>query len=823
MGLFGAGKTYELPPGNPAEWTPLNVKHWIKHIGMAKHRGPFRVLNGEQLLQLSEAECKSMCNGEADGSYVFKKLLRLRGEPSPRKAAPATAAKERATQYLFQWAGEDATISEFKEFLDGAGTVTVGLMTACERMAPSAAIGIIVGTVFKIYKSSRDAQVNIYNCRILRYLCVDILRAFHSAGTEKLASAAPNLFEEVKAQLETALLLVRSCSKPGWLVRMAFAGRIDEEFSAIHEGIAAVLQESGLDDLYGHAKLPAKGDYTDCCASLHAVLKNYDDDIRVALTKFAETGQGYESIKTALSCDDEGLRMEMGYIMPALAVIDKMLPKRPSTPPLAPVPTARRSPRESSLGEPHGRGDGGSDVGGEPQEPPAGHKETSMYDLFLAFCNFGTRLEALEMDGARFSKFCRDCRIVGRDLPSTEVDLIFTRVKPVGQRRIVYEEFVEALTLIADRKGVPLKELTEGILACGGPTATGTKAAYTRLHDDKGTYTGVYARGGPSSVDVRLSLDKVVLRTDPREHSTPRLLMEAGGAATPRGTARAQHAFTPRGCSGATPRRAAGPVGDGAAAPHTSHHHHHHHHEEEAESQRSSLNTSDTPGRRASARAPRPASGTSKSSTPGSAPRLPRSMATTPRSSLAGGAPGSSRPGAREPSMDVPWQDPDARAELLRVYNAFASFGSSHAKMAEPASAEALEMENKQFVKLVKDAGLTGGELNVTRLDIIFSKVKAKGRRKINFPGFERALAMLAGERRLALSQIYNSIVSTAGPQLNHVTTPEFVKYHDDKNTYTGVYARGGPSNTDERITLDRMVVRNDDIYHFSRTPRFVA
>mmetsp|Transcript_31841 Transcript_31841/g.75605 ORF Transcript_31841/g.75605 Transcript_31841/m.75605 type:complete len:647 (+) Transcript_31841:394-2334(+) len=253
------------------------------------------------------------------------------------------------------------------------------------------------------------------------------------------------------------------------------------------------------------------------------------------------------------------------------------------------------------------------------------------------------------------------------------------------------------------------------------------------------------------------------------------------------------------------------------------HHHHHHHHEEEAESQRSSLNTSDTPGRRASARAPRPASGTSKSSTPGSAPRLPRSMATTPRSSLAGGAPGSSRPGAREPSMDVPWQDPDARAELLRVYNAFASFGSSHAKMAEPASAEALEMENKQFVKLVKDAGLTGGELNVTRLDIIFSKVKAKGRRKINFPGFERALAMLAGERRLALSQIYNSIVSTAGPQLNHVTTPEFVKYHDDKNTYTGVYARGGPSNTDERITLDRMVVRNDDIYHFSRTPRFVA
>lgn len=37
-------------------------------------------------------------------------------------------------------------------------------------------------------------------------------------------------------------MLVKSCSKPGWLVRMAFAGRIDEEFSAIHEGLVDLLQ-----------------------------------------------------------------------------------------------------------------------------------------------------------------------------------------------------------------------------------------------------------------------------------------------------------------------------------------------------------------------------------------------------------------------------------------------------------------------------------------------------------------------------------------------------------------------------------------------------
>jgi hypothetical protein len=101
--------------------------------------------------------------------------------------------------------------------------------------------------------------------------------------------------------------------------------------------------------------------------------------------------------------------------------------------------------------------------------------------------------------------------------------------------------------------------------------------------------------------------------------------------------------------------------------------------------------------------------------------------------------------------------------------------------------------------------------------------VKRKGLRKIDFGGFERALILLADERDFTLNQVYNAIVSTAGPALNQVTTPEFVKYHDDKATYTGVYARGGPTNIDQRITLDKMVTRNDDVYLNKRTPRFVA
>jgi len=36
----------------------------------------------------------------------------------------------------------------------------------------------------------------------------------------------------------------------------------------------------------------------------------------------------------------------------------------------------------------------------------------------------------------------------------------------------------------------------------GGPVFTGTKAEAVKYHDDKNLYTGVYAQGGPSTVDA---------------------------------------------------------------------------------------------------------------------------------------------------------------------------------------------------------------------------------------------------------------------------------------------------------------------------------
>ncbi len=39
------------------------------------------------------------------------------------------------------------------------------------------------------------------------------------------------------------------------------------------------------------------------------------------------------------------------------------------------------------------------------------------------------------------------------------------------------------------------------VLKAGGPAFTGTKADKVKFHDDKSLYTGVHAKGGPSTVD----------------------------------------------------------------------------------------------------------------------------------------------------------------------------------------------------------------------------------------------------------------------------------------------------------------------------------
>lgn len=56
------------------------------------------------------------------------------------------------------------------------------------------------------------------------------------------------------------------------------------------------------------------------------------------------------------------------------------------------------------------------------------HVLQSLNELFVAYCNYGTRVNTTELDGARFVKLFKDAGLVGNGLIATDLDIIYSKV-----------------------------------------------------------------------------------------------------------------------------------------------------------------------------------------------------------------------------------------------------------------------------------------------------------------------------------------------------------------------------------------------------------
>ena len=110
------------------------------------------------------------------------------------------------------------------------------------------------------------------------------------------------------------------------------------------------------------------------------------------------------------------------------------------------------------------------------------------------------------MDGRTFVKLMKDCGLMDAKLTTTDLDIIFMKVKDKKEKKVTVEQFLNGLREVAAKKGLGLDELQQKVAATPGPQFKGTKPDAVKLHDDKSTYTGVYQHGGPSTVDT----DKVI-------------------------------------------------------------------------------------------------------------------------------------------------------------------------------------------------------------------------------------------------------------------------------------------------------------------------
>ena len=120
----------------------------------------------------------------------------------------------------------------------------------------------------------------------------------------------------------------------------------------------------------------------------------------------------------------------------------------------------------------------------------------SLEDVYGAFAN------GKEMDGKSFAKLAKDCQLLDKKLTTTDIDIIFAKIKDHSERKITFQQFTVGIDNIASKKGMSAEQVIEHIVQAGGPHFQGTKAQHVKLHDDKTTYTGVYAAGGPTTVDA---------------------------------------------------------------------------------------------------------------------------------------------------------------------------------------------------------------------------------------------------------------------------------------------------------------------------------
>ncbi|XP_034756014.1 tubulin polymerization-promoting protein family member 2 [Etheostoma cragini] len=113
-----------------------------------------------------------------------------------------------------------------------------------------------------------------------------------------------------------------------------------------------------------------------------------------------------------------------------------------------------------------------------------------------------TKARGKEMNGKNFAKLCKDCNIIdGKNVTTTDVDIVFSKVKAKSARVITFEQFNQALIELAPKrfKGKSKEESLQqlyGLIVGKEPTNVGVtkvaKAAAVDRLTDTTKYTGAH-------------------------------------------------------------------------------------------------------------------------------------------------------------------------------------------------------------------------------------------------------------------------------------------------------------------------------------------
>ncbi|XP_011534718.1 tubulin polymerization-promoting protein family member 2 isoform X2 [Homo sapiens] len=129
---------------------------------------------------------------------------------------------------------------------------------------------------------------------------------------------------------------------------------------------------------------------------------------------------------------------------------------------------------------------------------------------FHRFAAFGeSSSSGTEMNNKNFSKLCKDCGIMdGKTVTSTDVDIVFSKVKAKNARTITFQQFKEAVKELGQKrfKGKSPDEVLEniyGLMEGKDPATTGATWMLSSRLDSTHTPTPVRLNSNISLIQLQ--------------------------------------------------------------------------------------------------------------------------------------------------------------------------------------------------------------------------------------------------------------------------------------------------------------------------------
>lgn len=98
----------------------------------------------------------------------------------------------------------------------------------------------------------------------------------------------------------------------------------------------------------------------------------------------------------------------------------------------------------------------------------------------------------------------------------------------------------------------------------------------------------------------------------------------------------------------------------------------------------------------------------------------------------------------------------------------------------------AKDLDNNHFAKFCRDAHVITKAFKKTDIDLVFSKVVPKGKRRMDFLMFQQAVRLIAQKSGTNNADIMGKFETIHGQDMGNATKTEYSKFYDDKTTFTG-------------------------------------